>query len=110
MGENKQGNDTEQEREEGNDDSDHVFHDSHGGASHDVEELLRNIESEELLENRKRDFDKLEMMENASKELLYDESKGRDKECIVLQMVVDLLTLKARNGWSTQASTICYNF
>jgi hypothetical protein len=49
-----QGNDTEQEKEEaGNDDSTQVFHDSHGGEGIDVEELLRNIERKDLLENRK---------------------------------------------------------
>jgi hypothetical protein len=40
------------------------------------------------------------MMEKASKELLYEESKGCDKECTILQTMLDLLTLKARNGWS----------
>jgi hypothetical protein len=34
-----------------------------------VEELLRNIAHEELLENRKRGLDDLDMMENASNEL-----------------------------------------
>jgi hypothetical protein len=72
----------------------------HGGDDLDVEELLHNIQLEELFENRKRGFDNLEMMEKASKELLYDESKGCDKECIVLQMALDLLTLKTRNGLS----------
>jgi hypothetical protein len=61
-----------------------MFRDSHGGDSLDVEELLCNIQREELLENRKRGFDNLETMEKASKELLYDESKGCDKECTVL--------------------------
>jgi hypothetical protein len=74
---------TEQEREEGSDDSDHVLCDSHGGEGLDVEELLHNIECKELLENKKRGFDKLEIMEKMSKELLYDESKGCDTECIV---------------------------
>jgi hypothetical protein len=46
-----------------------------------VEELLHNIERDDLLENRKRSFDNLEMMEKASKELLYEESKACDKEC-----------------------------
>jgi hypothetical protein len=47
-------NDAEQEREEAsNDHFTHVFIDSHGGEGIDVEELLRNIECEDLLENRK---------------------------------------------------------
>jgi hypothetical protein len=66
----------------------------------DVEELLRNIEHEDLLENRKGVLDNLEMMEKALKELLYEESKGFNKECTILQTVLDLLTPKARNGWS----------
>jgi hypothetical protein len=32
--------------------------------------------------------------------LPYEESKGCDKECTILQMVLDLLTLNARNRWS----------
>jgi hypothetical protein len=44
-----------------------MFYDSHGGEGHDVEELLHNIEHEELLENRKRGFHNLEMMEKVSK-------------------------------------------
>jgi hypothetical protein len=75
-----------------------VFHDSHGGEGIEVKELLRNIECEELLESRNRGFDNLETMEKASKELLYEESKGCDKKCTVLQMMLDLLTMKPRNG------------
>jgi hypothetical protein len=78
-----------------------VFHDSHGGEGIDVEELFHNTEHEDLLENRKRGLDNLETMEKASKELLYEESKGCHKECTILQTMLDLLTLlKARNGWS----------
>jgi hypothetical protein len=62
--------------------------------------LLCNIEHHDLLENRKRGLDNLETMEKASKELIYEESKGCDKECTILQMVFDLITLKERNGWS----------
>jgi hypothetical protein len=79
-GENAQGNNTEQEREEAdNDDSAHVFHDSHSGEAIDVEELLRNIEREDLLENRKRVLDNLETMEKATKELLYEKWVVRHK-------------------------------
>jgi hypothetical protein len=95
-----QGNDTKQLEEAGNDDFAHVFLDSHGGEGIDVEELLHNIEHKNLLNNRRGGLDNLEMMEKASKELQYEESKGCDKECTVLQMMLDLLTLKARNGWS----------
>jgi hypothetical protein len=102
--ENVHGNDTKQEREDAsNDDSTHVFHDSHGGEGIDVEELLLNIGLMDLLENRKRGLDNIETMEKASKELLYEEFKGCDKECTILQTVLDLLTLKARNGWSDKS-------
>jgi hypothetical protein len=73
MGENAQGNGTEQEREEAsNDDSAHVFPDSHGGEGIDVEELLDTTEHEDFLENRKRGLYNQETMEKASKELLYE--------------------------------------
>jgi hypothetical protein len=61
-----------------------VFHDGHGGEGLAVEELLCNIEHDVLLENKMRSFDNLEMMEKASNELLYEESKGYEKECTVL--------------------------
>jgi hypothetical protein len=61
-----------------------VFHDSHGGEGIDVEKILCNIEHEDLLENRKRGLDNLETTEKVLKELLYEESEGCDKECIVL--------------------------
>jgi hypothetical protein len=112
MGENVQGNDTKQEREEtGSDDSTHVLYDSHGGEGIDMEELLHNIEHGDFLQNRKRGFDNLETMEKASKELLYEESKGCDKECTVLHTLLDLLTLNARNRWSdTSFNQLLENF
>jgi hypothetical protein len=61
-----------------------VLHDSHGGEGLNAEELLRNVAHEELLENRKRDLDNLQTMEKALNELLYEESKGSDKECTIL--------------------------
>jgi hypothetical protein len=60
---------------------------------------LCNITREELLENRKRGIDDLETIEKMSNAFLYEESKGCDMECTVLHMMLDLLTLKARNGW-----------
>jgi hypothetical protein len=84
----------------GNDDSAHASLDGHGGEDIDVEELLLNTELKDLIEYRKRGMDNLEMMEKASKELLYKQSKGCDKDCTILQMVLDLLTLKTGNEWS----------
>jgi hypothetical protein len=79
---------------QGNDDSNHMFRDSHGGDDRDVEELLCNIQHMVLLENRKGGLNNLETIAKASKELLYDESKGCVKECTILHMVLYLLTLK----------------
>jgi hypothetical protein len=88
----------------------HVFPDSHGGEGIDEEELLHNIEHEDLLEYRKRGLDNLEMMDKASKVLLYEESKGCDKECIVLQTSLIFSHQRQEMGGQTQASTSYYNF
>jgi hypothetical protein len=102
-GENAQGNNTEQEREVGNDDSNHVFHERHGCDGLGVEELLRNIEHGEFLDNTKRGFNNLVTMEKTSKGFLYNKSKGCDNECTVLQMVPHLLNSIERNRGPTMS-------
>jgi hypothetical protein len=42
-------------------------------------------------------------------DLLYEESKWCDKECTILQMVLDFLTLEARNGWLDTSQFIFKN-
>ena len=41
-----------------------------------------------------------DILEDASKQLLYDESKGCAKEFTKLRAVLELLKLKASHGWS----------
>jgi hypothetical protein len=66
----------------------------------DVEELMRNVAPDVLLQRRNMSFDNLETFDKASRDLLYEECKGCDKKHMVLWMTVELLKLKASNGWS----------
>jgi len=45
-------------------------------------------------------LDNMEILEKSLKELLYDESNGCDKEFTQLYAVLELLKLRASNGWS----------
>jgi hypothetical protein len=65
-----------------------------------VEELMRNVAPDVLLQRRNMSFDNLETLDKASRDLLYEECKGCDKKHMVLWMTVELLKLKASNGWS----------
>jgi hypothetical protein len=73
---------------------------SHGDEGIDVEELMRNVAPDVLLQRRNMSFDNLETLDKASRDLLYEECKGCDKKHMVLWMTVELLKLKASNGWS----------
>ena len=42
----------------------------------------------------------MQKLEKSSKELLYDESNGCDKEFTQLRAVLELLKLKASHGWT----------
>ena len=65
----------------------------------DCEEMLRHIEPEMLVSmGSMKGLAKMEILENASKELLYDESKGCDQEFTTLRTVLELLKLKASHG------------
>jgi hypothetical protein len=65
----------------------------------DCEEMLRHIEPEMLSSmGSQKGLYKMEGLESASKETLYDESKGCDKE------------LKASAGWSDTSFTDLLNF
>jgi hypothetical protein len=66
----------------------------------DVEELMQNVAPDELLQCRNKDFDNFEILDKASRDLLYEECKGCHKEHMVLWMKLELLKLKANNGWS----------
>jgi hypothetical protein len=65
-----------------------------------VEELMRNIASDVLLQRRNKGFNNFEMLDKALRDLLYEECKGYDKEHTVLWMTVELMKLKAISGWS----------
>jgi hypothetical protein len=45
-------------------------------------------------------FDNFEMLDKASRNLLYEECKWCDKEHTTLWMMLELMKLKATNGWS----------
>jgi hypothetical protein len=70
-------------------------------ADFDLEEMLRHAEPHVLRDTR--GLDNFEALKKASKELLYEESKGCDKEFTVLHSVLELLRLKASNGWSDKS-------
>jgi hypothetical protein len=78
----------------GQDDADH------GDDSFDVEELIRNVAPDVLLQRRNEGFNNFEMLHKASRDLLYKECKWCDKEHKVLWMTLELLKLKASSGWS----------
>jgi hypothetical protein len=65
----------------------------------DVEELMRNVAPDVLLQCRNKGFDNFETLNKASRDL-YEECKGCHKEYTVLWMTLELLKLKASNGWS----------
>ncbi|XP_040375979.1 uncharacterized protein LOC121053294 [Oryza brachyantha] len=58
----------------------------------DLEDMLRHVEPE-VLTGRSRGLE-------AAKDLLYEETKGCDKDFTVLRSVLELLRLKAKHGWS----------
>jgi hypothetical protein len=98
------------EREEENMNADHVYsHHDDGGDQDDVgkndecldvEELMRNVAPDVLLQCRNKGFDNFETLNKVSRDLIYEECKGSHKEHTVLWMTLELLKLKASNGWS----------
>jgi hypothetical protein len=65
-----------------------------------VEELMRNVATDVLLQCRNKGFNNFETLNKALRDLLYEECKGCHKEHTVLWMTLELLKLKASNGWS----------
>jgi hypothetical protein len=77
----------------------------------DCEEMLRHMEPEMLSSmGSQKGLTKMEGLESASKETLYDESKGCDKEFTTLRTVLELIKLKASAGWSDTSFTGLLNF
>jgi hypothetical protein len=97
------------ERKEENMNVDHVYtHHDDGGDQDDVgendgldvEELMLNVAPDVLLQYRNKGFNNFETLNKAPRDLLYEECKGCHKEHTVLWMTLELLKLKASNGWS----------
>jgi hypothetical protein len=76
----------------GQDDADH------SDECFNVEELMSIVAPDVLLQRRNKGFDNFEMLDKASRDLLYEECKGCDKEHTVLWMTVELMKLKATSG------------
>jgi hypothetical protein len=71
----------------------------HSDESFDVEELMRNVAPDVLLKRRNKGSNNFEIVDKASRDLLYEECKGCDKEHTVLWMTLELLKMKDSNGW-----------
>jgi hypothetical protein len=90
--------------------ADHVYsHHDDGGDQDDVgendeglhvEELMRNIAPDVLLQCRNKSFNNFETLNKASRDLLYKECKGCHKKHTVLWMTLELLKLRASSRWS----------
>jgi hypothetical protein len=78
----------------GQDDADH------NDESFDVEERMHNVASDVLLQRRNKGLDNFDMLDQASRDLLYEEYKWCDKEHTVLWMMLELMKLKATSEWS----------
>jgi hypothetical protein len=59
----------------------------HNDEGFDVEELMHNIAPDVLLQRRNKHFDNFEMLDKASKDILYEECKWCDKEHTMLWMI-----------------------
>jgi hypothetical protein len=98
------------EGEEENMNADHVYsHHDNGGdwdgvgendEGLDVEELMQNVAPDVLLQCINKGFNNFETLNKVSRDLLYEECKGCHKDYTVLWMRLELLKLKASNGWS----------
>jgi hypothetical protein len=72
----------------------------HSDEGFDVEELMRNVAPDVLLQRRNKGFDNFEMLDKVSRDLLYNECKGCGTEHTVLWMTLQLMKFKATNRWS----------
>jgi hypothetical protein len=61
---------------------------------------MQNVAHDVLLQCRNKGFYNFETLNKASRDLLYKECKGFHKEHTMLWMTLELLKLKASNGWS----------
>jgi hypothetical protein len=65
----------------------------------DVEELMRNVAPDVLLQYKNKGFDNFETLDKVSRDLLYEECKWCHKKHMMLWMTLELLKLKASNEW-----------
>jgi hypothetical protein len=72
----------------------------HSDDGFDVEELKHNVAPDVLLQRRNKGVDNFEMLDKASRDLLYEKCKECDKEHTLLWMMLELMKLKATSGWS----------
>jgi hypothetical protein len=101
------------EREEVRMNANHVYsHHDDGGDQDDVgendeglvvEEQMRNVAPDVLLQCRNKVFNNFETFNKPSRDFLYEECKGCHKEHTVLWMTLELLKLKANIGWSNSS-------
>ncbi|KAL6630954.1 hypothetical protein ACP70R_028294 [Stipagrostis hirtigluma subsp. patula] len=68
----------------------------------DLEAMLRHAEPE-VVKGTAKGLNNYENLEKSARQLLYDESKGCDKEYTVLRSVLELLKLKASHNWSDRS-------
>jgi hypothetical protein len=89
--------------------ADHVYsHHDNGGVDDvgendeglDMEELMRNVAPDVLLQCKNKGFHNFETLDKALRDLLYEECKGCHQEHTVLWMTLQLLKLKDSNGCS----------
>jgi hypothetical protein len=66
---------------------------------------MRIVVPDVLLQRRHKGFNNFEMLDKASRDLLYEECKECDKEHTVLWTTLDLVKLKATSGWSNTSFT-----
>jgi hypothetical protein len=66
----------------------------HSDEGFDVEELMRNVAPNVLLQRINKSFNNFEMLDKVSRDLLYEECKACDKEHTVLWMTLELMKLK----------------
>jgi hypothetical protein len=79
----------------------------HSDEGFDVEELMRNVAPDVLLQRRNKCFHNFEMLDKASIDLLFEECKRCGKKHSVLWMTLELMKFMATSGWSdTSLSTL----
>jgi hypothetical protein len=62
--------------------------------------MMHNIAPDVLVRRRNKGFNNFEMLDKASRDLLYEECKGSDKEHTMLWMTLELLKLTSSSWWS----------